>query len=165
MKKYLIYIIVFFIGICVFFLQFGYGKKYQPYTLYQVYLDDEKIGIIESKEELEGYISSQGDIIKQQVEKYMIDVDRYKAVQDILKKIIDKDNSYYYDYKSIVNVEGIYNEVFELVDYDGNLKGDYATLKLIYENLSTEYTNDSPLTQKGIQNYAEFQEKINNSIN
>lgn len=164
MKKYLIYVVVFFIGIGVFFLQFGYGKKYHPYTLYQVYLDDERIGIIESKEELEGYIRSQGDIIKEQVEKYTIDVDRYKIVQNIFKKIIDKDNKYYNDYKSIVDIENIYNKIFELVDNDGNLEGDYDTLKIIYENLSAEYKTDSSLTQNGIQNYNKFKEKINNSI-
>ena len=48
MKKYIAYIIVLFCGAMVFFLQFGYGKKYQPYTYYQVYLDDEKIGVIKS---------------------------------------------------------------------------------------------------------------------
>lgn len=165
MRKYFIYIIVLLIGLGVFFLQFGYGKKYQPYTLYQVYLDDEKIGIIESKEDLEAYIHSQGDVIKEQVEKYSIDVDRYQTVQATLKNIITKDNKHYTDYQYISNIEKIYNRIYELVDQDGKLVGKYEDLREVYNSLPTDYQTNFTLTAKGIQDYERFQEKINDSIN
>lgn len=165
MKKYLIYIVVVFIGIGVFFLQFDYGKKYQPYTLYQVYLDDERIGIIDSKEELEEYIHAQGDVIKEQVEKYSIDVDRYQTVQDILKNVINKENKYYSNYQYISNIENIYDKIFDLVDEDGHLVGEYADLNTIYNQLPAEYRNDFQLSLKGIEDYDNFQNKINSNIN
>ncbi len=164
MKKYIIYIIALAIGASVFFLQFDYGKKYQPYTLYQVYLDDERIGVIESKKELEDYIRAQGDVIKEQVEKYKIDVDRYQTVQNILKKVIDKNSRYYQDYQNIINIENTYNKISELVDQDGNLVGKFENLKVLYNHLSTDYYNDFPLTSKGIQDYDRFQERINSNI-
>ena len=95
MKKYIVYIIVLLIGVGVFLLQFNYGRKYQPSIFYQVYLDNEKIGVIKSKEDFEKYITSQGSVIKEQVEKYSVDVDRIKTVKEIRSKIIDKNNKYY----------------------------------------------------------------------
>ena len=84
MKKYVVYIIIFLIGVFVFFLQFNYRKNTKPITLYQVYLDNEKIGVIKSKDELEKYISSQGEIIKQQVENYRVDVERIDSIHEIM---------------------------------------------------------------------------------
>ena len=63
MKKYLPIIIV-ILGITVFLLGFNYKNINEPNTFYQVYLDDEVIGVISSKEELEKYIDKEEEQIK-----------------------------------------------------------------------------------------------------
>ena len=76
MKKYSVYLIMGVLSVVIFFLQFNYGKKYMPSTYYQVYLDNEVIGTIESSDELKKYISENGELIKKQVNEYSVDVDR-----------------------------------------------------------------------------------------
>jgi hypothetical protein len=77
MKKVIIYIVVLLIGAGVFVLQFDYREKVLPTSLYQVYLDDEIIGVIKSKDELEEYISSQGELVKEQVKNYSLKIRIY----------------------------------------------------------------------------------------
>ena len=50
------YILVLLIGAGVFILQFSNNEKHIPNEFYQVYLDNEKIGVIKSKDELNKYI-------------------------------------------------------------------------------------------------------------
>ena len=56
MKKVLLIIFFTIITIGTIFLSFGYRKSSEPNTLYKVYLNEEELGIIESKEKLEKYI-------------------------------------------------------------------------------------------------------------
>ena len=121
MKKYIVYIIVLIIGIGVFFLQFGYGRKYQPTTLYQVYLDDEIIGTIKSKNKFESYISSRGEIIKEQVSNYNTDVERIKKVEEIINKTITKDNEKYAEYVQLTKIKNTYLALSKIVDNNGKL--------------------------------------------
>ena len=107
MKKFLTYIIVLLIGVGVFILQFGNNKKLEPNEFYQVYLDNEKIGVIKSKEELDKYIKSQGAVVKEQVETYSIDVDKIKTVEEIISKVITKNNNYYSSYQNSLKFHSI----------------------------------------------------------
>lgn len=72
MKKIGTYFLIFILSIIVFLLGFNYTSSIQPHTYYNVYLDSELMGMIESKQELEKYINSQADIIRDNVKKYSI---------------------------------------------------------------------------------------------
>ena len=138
MKKVIIYIVVLLIGAGVFVLQFDYREKVLPTSLYQVYLDDEIIGVIKSKDELEEYISSQGELVKEQVKNYSLKIDRI----DTVRKITKKNKNYYSNYyENIVNIENIYNKIFELVDDEGNLVGKYDDLLEVYSKLDNKFVS------------------------
>ena len=119
MKKLFIYIIVLLVGAGVFLLQFGYTKKYQPTSVYQVYLDNEKIGVIDSKEELEEYVGSQGELIKKQVSDYDVKIERINTVRSIMKKVIKKNSNYYNYYYKMLKIESVYDSLSKYVDYNG----------------------------------------------
>lgn len=75
MKKISTYFLIVLLSIVVFLLGFDYKANRQPYTYYQVYLDDDLIGIIESKKELETYINSQAETIRDNVRAYKIELE------------------------------------------------------------------------------------------
>ena len=163
MKKYLTYIIVLLIGAGVFILQFSSNEKHVPNEYYQVYLDNEKIGVIKSKEELNKYIKSQGAVVKQQVEKYSVDVDRIKTVEEILNKVIKKDNNYYSSYQNSLKFKKMYNILFNLVGDNGKIKDNYDKVLKIYQSYSI-FNADTTLTEKEITNYEDLKDKIDSSI-
>ena len=164
MKKYSVYIIVFLIGIFVFFLQFNHNRRYEPYTYYQVYLDDEKIGVIRSKDEFDRYVSSQGTVVKDQVNKYKDQVAVISSVDNSMKKIINTKSKYYKDYRNLTIYESIYNELASYVDEDGNVTGNYQKLEALYNTFIDEFKADSVLTAKKLKNYSSVQEVFNRHI-
>lgn len=165
MKKYIVYIVILFIGIGVFFLQFGYGRKYQPTTLYQVYLDDEIIGVIKSRDKFESYISSRGEIIKEQVSSYNTDVERIKKVEEIIKKVITKDDEKYTELNKLDKIKSAYLSLNKLVDNNGKLTGDLDQLYEIYNSFNYKYVEGTQITEDGIHNYEKLQKNIDNDIN
>ncbi len=165
MKNLFIYIAIFLCGIGVFFLQFGYSKKKQPYTFYQVYLDNEKIGVINSKEDLEKYISRQGDLIQNQVLEYQNEIAIINSVDTIMKQFINKKNSLYKDYVMLNNLKNTYNNLTTIVDEDGYvLENQYDSLRKIYNNLPKDYKEGIYLNDKQLVNYNLLKDKIDNKI-
>lgn len=75
MKKISLYFLIFILSSVVFLFGFNHNVGKQPKAYYQVYLDDELIGMINSKEELEGYINSQADSIRENVANYTMKLD------------------------------------------------------------------------------------------
>ena len=58
---------VILVSFLIIFLGFTNTKSKVPNSYYQVYLDGEQLGTIKSKRELETYIDSQADIIRDNV--------------------------------------------------------------------------------------------------
>lgn len=164
MKKYGVYLIVLICGVLVFFLQFDYGKKYHPYTYYQVYLDDEKIGVIKAKDEFDEYVDSQGDVIKKQVNNYTVDIKRIEAVYTIMKNNIKNNSNYYSDYAEIVRLQNIYNELNKLVDSEGNIIKDSNKVINLYNSLNDNYIVDTSISDKKITNYDTLKNNIDKYI-
>lgn len=164
MKKYTVYIIVAIVGACVFFLQFSNDKKSQPTTLYQVYLDNEVIGTIKSKEKFEKYISSRGEIIKEQVKKYNNDVERIKRIEEILTKAITKDNEYFSKYVSLYRLKNVYIKLNNYVDSEGKVIGNIEELYELYNSFSDKYIMGTQITDDGIHNYDRLKNNIDSDI-
>lgn len=70
MKKIGIGFIIIILSLMTFVLGFDYRANEIPNEFYQVYLDDELIGTIKSKEELTKYIQNEGEKIKNKVVDY-----------------------------------------------------------------------------------------------
>lgn len=90
MKKISSIAISIIIGLLVFSLGFNYKKSNSPKLLYQVYLDDQVLGVIESKEEMENYIANEGNQIKENVEKYQEFINYFEYVEEN-RNYIDKE--------------------------------------------------------------------------
>lgn len=164
MKKYSIYIFLALAGIFIFFLNFSYGKKYYPYTYYQVYLDNQKVGVIESKDELEDYINKQGSVIKEQVLDYQNSISKINNINSLMKKYITRNSSYYVNYVGIYNLEKYYNELLKNVDYDGNIITDYDSALQSYNNFDSSITVSSRITNNKIVNFEAMRNNIDSVL-
>ena len=91
------YFLIIICSVIIFLFGFSHKDNKTPNTLYRVYLDSELIGTIESRDELEKYINSQAEIIRNNIidYKYKIDLidtyNKYSNLGDI--------NNYSNDYK------------------------------------------------------------------
>ena len=70
MKKIFVAIFIFLIASSTIYLGFGYKHSIEPNHYYNVYLDDELLGTIKSKADLEKYIDKRGEYIKN---RYKVD--------------------------------------------------------------------------------------------
>ncbi len=75
MKKIGLGLIIVILSLMTFILGFDYRENEIPNEFYQVYLDDELLGTIKSKDELLNYIENQGEKIKNKVQDYQFLLD------------------------------------------------------------------------------------------
>lgn len=151
MKKYSIYLIVGVLSIGIFFQQFNNEKKYIPSTYYQVYLDNEVIGIIKSSDELRKYISNNGDLIKNKVNEYIIDVDRIASLEEVMKKTIVHQNDFYNMYSIMNNKKTTYLLLSKIVNDNGEINNIDE-----YNKISSEITDNFVLEDNKIVNYYKY---------
>ncbi len=64
LKKVLLWLFMILLSIAVILLGFDNKKNIVPNYLYQVYLDDQILGVIDDKEELYNYIDKEGKNIQ-----------------------------------------------------------------------------------------------------
>ena len=89
MKKLGKYFFIGLLSVIIFLFGFNHKDNKQPNTLYRVYLDQELIGTIESREDLEDYINNQANVIRENLKKYTLRVESietflsYNNVPDI----------------------------------------------------------------------------------
>lgn len=153
MKKILSIIGIIICGAFVFYLQFNYEKKYQPGNYYQVYLDDEIVGVIKSKDEFDKYVSKQGELVKNQVEEYQTDLKTLEAVDSLIYSKIEntQEKQLYLKYQEQ------YKELAEYVDIDGSFSGeDQEKVVELISSFPTEYTNSLIIKGQSISNYDDF---------
>lgn len=126
MKKIGLYFLVFLLSIVVFLFGFNHEVSMQPSTYYQVYLDSELIGLIESKEELEDYINSQADTIRYNIRDYSSKIDSI----DLYNELSNKYSLYEYStndrVRYLINNKKLYN----LTDLDIENLNKYLNDKL-----------------------------------
>ena len=70
MKKIVGYVLLVATVLILTLIVFKYKGTKQPFIHYNVYLDSELVGTIESKKELEDYINSQARTIRNNVNKW-----------------------------------------------------------------------------------------------
>ena len=101
MKK-IVFLGLIIVTIGVVCLGFGYQKSPEPNVYYEVYLKDNSLGVIASKDELDDYINTNGSYYKNkykvknvyspsdlQVKKITTYDDKVSSVRDVYKKIAD----------------------------------------------------------------------------
>lgn len=139
MKKVGTIFLVLIICTAVFVLGFSYETSTQPYTFYQVYLNGQALGMIDSKKELEDYINNQGNIIKENVQKYQKKIEIIDMTEEVLASI---SNEEYNSLNKIDRIKYLINNQEELKI--SNIKTDnlkkYLDDDLI--NLTNEEINE-----------------------
>ena len=116
MKKYIAIISIVLLFVCVFTLGFRSKPIISPDTYYGVYLDDELLGVIHSKDELEKYIDKKGEKIKKTLHVKKV----YSPNGLEVKRITTYRNR-------LQSVEKIYNEIKKRKDF--TVKGYQFTVK------------------------------------
>ena len=103
LKKVLLWLFMILLSVAVILLGFDNKKNIVPNYLYQVYLDDQILGVIDDKEELYNYIDREGKNIKE----------KYKAKKVNAPNGLDVKKIVTYDDK-VDDVKEVYNKIKEL---------------------------------------------------
>lgn len=160
------YIVILLICSAVFVLGFSYENPTQPYTFYQVYLDGELLGTINSKQELENYIDSQGSVIKENVLEYQQKLEVIDEVNETISGIsneeidnlnkLDKVN-YLIKHQSDFNISDIKieylnkyldNDINSLSEDEISEMRDYVDKNIIYLSAEKVYTPNGIVIKK-----------------
>lgn len=121
-------IIIVLICFSIFLFGFSSNKNKTPRTLYQVYLDGQKIGVINSKDEFEDIMNSGQTTIK---EKYNVsNVYIPKGVE--IKKVVSYTNK-------ISSANEIYNKLIGIKSF--TIKGFHITVK--HDEIENEETGET----------------------
>lgn len=134
MKKFGIIMTCILIGSSIFLLGFNYKNLSEPNAYYQVYLDDEVIGVIKSKKALERYIDNEGSQIKR---KYNVDV-VYAPEGLEIKKITTYD-------KKLDSVRSIYNKIKEQRPF--RIKGYQVTIRQVVASAEKEDETEEKISR------------------
>ena len=163
MKKVGLYFCVVLVSAFILLLGFSNRKSKNPNSYYQVYLDGEQLGTIKSKRELETYIDSQADIIRDNVRDYETKIEAINDTKEVIDSISDesfkamnnKDKiSYLINNKSKLNISDtkydsikIYNEnkLWSMSD------SDITEMKNYYEENKIYLESDKIYTPNGIE--------------
>lgn len=155
MKKILGYFLIIILSGVIFVLSFNYSSSNSPKTYYNVYLDDELIGMIEKKEELEDYINSQADTIRDNVRNYTLKLDSIDALSKVdsetsnlgyskentAKYVIDNKSKFDLSDLDIDNIQNYLDEkLYELSEKEIDEMRDYVSQNSIYLSVDNVYT-------------------------
>ncbi len=136
MKKFGVYFLTLLLFVAVFLLGFSHQTVGQPHTYYNVYLDGESIGMIESKSELEEYINNQADSIRENVRKYSLEL----TAIDTYKKFSAMASISNYSYDEQIKYLLLNKEKYNMTDIDADNLDLYLDHELY--NYSSSQIND-----------------------
>lgn len=160
MKKITGIFLLLLVSVLVFLLGFDYKKETSPNEYYQVYLDKQLLGTIDSKKQLEKYIDAQGNYYK---EKYGVK-NVYAPSGLEIRKVIT------YDTK-LSDVKDIYNKIKELKPF--TIKGSQLTIKnsdnyikvyALNESIFSEALENTEITFVGEDKFKAYKEKTQSEI-
>lgn len=155
MKKISIWIIVILLSLCIFILEFQNKKNLIPNYYYQVYLDDEVLGVIKNKDELEKYIDQKGKTIKDEYKVNKV----YSPNGLQIKRLITYDDK-------VDDVKSVYKKLSKLKPF--TIEGYQFTIKSD-DRKTNIYTTHEQIFRQAIENTImtylgedEYQAYINN---
>ena len=138
MKKLALGLFVIALSALTIFLGIDTKKNIDPNYLYRVYLDDQVLGVIESKEKLEEYIDNQGSTIKEQY-----DVEKVYPPNGLeIKRIITYDNK-------VDNIEDVYEKLASLKPF--TISGYQFTIKK-EDSKEVIYVTNKDLFSSAVEN-------------
>lgn len=160
MKKILSIFLIIILTLSISYLSLGFKKKLEPNSYYQVYLNEEIIGVINLKEELDRYIDNKNNMYK---EKF--GVKKVYAPKGLVTKRLEtysgKTTPIKEIYKQIEN-----KEPFTIEGYQFNLKKDdkVLTIYTLSEDIFNEAINNTINAFVGDDIYKKYQEQNQSKI-
>lgn len=163
MKKVGYVIGVILVSFLIIFLGFTNTKSKVPNSYYQVYLDGEQLGTIKSKRELETYIDSQADTIRDNVRDYETKINAINDTNEVINDITDdafkamstKDKvNYLVNNKNKLNIS---DSKYDNIKYYNNNKlwnltsSDIDDMNKYYEENKIYLESDKIYTPNGIE--------------
>lgn len=169
LKKVLLWLFMILLSIAVILLGFDNKKNIVPNYLYQVYLDDQILGVIEDKEELYNYIDKEGKNIK---EKY--NAKKVNAPNGLdVKRIVTYDDK-------VDDVKEVYNKIKELkpltitgyqftvkheeIDDEGNEKTVNDVIYVTDDKIFKESMENTIISFIGEDNYNKYKDNSQTEI-
>ena len=150
MKKFFMYFSVVLVSGLILFLASSHSKSKLPNTFYQVYLDGEQLGMINSRRELENYIDSQANVIRENVRDYE---KKINALDDFNELVSSMDEGKIgADYPLFVNMADEAKVTYMLSNKDACKISDAKYSNLKYYN-SNRMWNLSDKEIKEIRDY------------
>lgn len=155
MKKIISFIFVGIISILIFYLGFNYKTSANPNIYYQVYLNGEKLGVIDDKEKLESYIDKQNKKYKKQ-----FGVKKVYAPNGLEIKKIETYHS------NLTSIKEIYQKIekkepFTIEGYQFNIKKsdeETVTIYTLNKDIFDTAVESTIKTFIGEEQYQEYQE-------
>jgi Membrane proteins related to metalloendopeptidases len=139
MKKLTVIMSVLILIVSLFLVGFSNKPSSVPDTYYRVYLDDEIIGVIESKKELEKYIDKKGEKIKQELK-----VNKVYSPNGLEVKKITTYN------KKLDSIESIYKKISKRKPF--TVKGYQFTIVQNDKSKTKLYVLDKKIFNKAVEN-------------
>ena len=139
MKKISTYFFIVLLSLIVFLLGFGHKTTNPPHTHYQIYLDSELIGLIESEDELQEYINVQAEAIRKNIKEYSLKLDAIDTFKKYESRISDQTYTDIDKVNYLITNKSTYN----IGDIDLENLNFYKEQKLY--NLTTEEISDMRL--------------------
>lgn len=161
MKKLVISIFVLIISLAIFYLGLHYKTSAKPNMYYQVYLNGEKIGVINSKEDLENYIDKQNESYKKK-----FDTNKIYAPNGLEIKKIETYN------KTTSTIKEVYQKIsskepFTIKGYQFTIKKEDHDPIIIYtlsEDIFDTAVENTIKTFVGEENYQLYKDGEQNKI-
>lgn len=125
MKKASTIFIICIVSVAVFLLGFKSDPTTYPHEYFEVYLDGELLGMIESEDELNEYIQKRGDDIKKTVTKYKSYLDAIEAYKKLKGEIHLTESGLDFANKILQN-----KEQYKISNIDVDYLTDYVDQKL-----------------------------------
>ncbi len=146
MKKIGIGFVITVLSLMTFVLGFDYRENEVPNEFYQVYLDDELIGTIENKADLEKYINEQGNKIKENVEDYQFLLDH-----DGDTNMDNNDQNKFADI--LANFQNLYQSELKLLEKESIINQTTPTAPISIDNkLDNKQNNKLTTNEKYLLN-------------
>lgn len=160
MKKGFAFILVIIVTFCVSYLSLGFKKKIEPNAYYQVYLNDEVLGVIKDKEELNKYIDKKNTEYKKQ-----FGVKKVYAPKGLIIKKIETYNG------TTTSIKDIYKKIekkepFTIEGYQFNLKKEDETLTIytLSKDIFEEAITNTINTFVGKEVYTNYLDEVQEKI-
>ncbi|MEG1048602.1 MAG: M23 family metallopeptidase [Bacilli bacterium] len=169
MKKVIPWIFVIIVSMFVCFIGINNNQRTSPNNFYQVYLDDQILGVIKDKKELEDYIDKEGSNIKDKYNVKKVDIPNGLDIKKIIT-FNNKTDEVKDVYKKLQNLKPFtikgyqYTIKKEIQTKDGNQKIENNVIYVTNNSIFKESIKNTIIAFIGEENYNSYLDETQKEI-